>query len=83
MAAAAGVDRAVIVPPMMILAIGTSEAPFHGTAPERKITASTGTTPLAIASAAHGQARGAPIRRVDVPTATPNITTAKINDQIR
>jgi hypothetical protein len=65
----------------MIPAIGTRDAPFQGTAPERKITVRTGTTPHPIATATHGQARGASIRREDVKTATPNMKTANTKDQ--
>jgi hypothetical protein len=74
-------DCADIDPPMMMPAIGTRAAPSQGTAPERKITARTGTTPQPIATATHGQARGASIRREDVKTATPNMKAAKTKDQ--
>jgi len=66
---------------MMMPAIGTRAAPFQGTAPERKITARTGTTPHPIATATHGQARGASIRREDVKTATLNMKAANAKDQ--
>jgi hypothetical protein len=66
---------------MMMPAIGTRGAPFQGTAPDRKITARTGTTPQPIATATHGQARGASIRREEVKTATPNMNAANTKDQ--
>src|SRR6478609_2759851 len=74
-------EVAVMAPPMMMPAIGTRPAPVSGTAPEAKITVSTGTTPDAMATATHGHERRAPIRLDDVATATPIMTTANSADQ--
>lgn len=66
-----------MVLPMMMPAIGMIAAPVKGEAPDRKIMASTGSTPAAMASAAHGHVSGAFTRVVVVRTATANITKAK------
>ena len=76
-------EFAVMAPPMMIPAIGTRLGPFSGTAPLRKITVSTGTTPAASEIATQGHARRDPMRLEEVKTATANIRTANTADQAR
>ncbi len=67
----------------MIPAIGMIAMPCHGIAPVANTTTSTGTTPAAIASAAHGQARSASTRRPVVSTPIENITATSSQDSAR
>ena len=65
---------------MMMPAIGIRASPVRGLTPVRKMTANTGSTPSAIATAVQGQPERTPVRRQVVTTATTNISTTNSSD---
>src|SRR3954466_8122139 len=65
---------------MTMPATGMTAMPVSGTEPVASTIATTGTTPHAIAAAAHGHVWGAPTRREVVATAMPNMTSTATNE---
>ena len=67
--------------PTTMPAIGMMPGPLNGTTPEAKISARTGTIPLAMARPTHGIcARGVLSRPVEVTVATTNISSTKARE---
>ena len=71
---------AVIAPPMMMPEMAMIAGPVNAAAWRAKMIVSTGTTPLARATAIHGHAVRAVTRPLAVPTATENMTIANSTD---